>query len=77
MQIGMIVGVWILITFMIMIFRFLYAYILLTKNSDDWAEGMIRDIRSMMKLPIQYHYSIQNGEKIKLVDRGAEAVWEA
>ena len=56
--------------------RYLYGYVLLTKNSDDWARSIIHDIREMTLLPTKYHISIQNGEKIKLIDRGAEAVWE-
>jgi ABC-type multidrug transport system fused ATPase/permease subunit len=30
----------------------------------------------MMRLPVSYHISIQHAEKIKLLERGAEAVWE-
>ena len=61
---------------LIMSGRYLYGYMLLTKNSDDWAKSMIHYIREMTLLPTKYHISVQNGEKIKLIDRGAEAVWE-
>jgi ABC-type multidrug transport system fused ATPase/permease subunit len=37
---------------------------------------MIDDLRSMIQLPPQYHLTVQNGEKMKLLDRGSEAVWE-
>jgi ABC-type transport system involved in Fe-S cluster assembly fused permease/ATPase subunit len=30
----------------------------------------------MIRLPLHYHISEQNGEKMKLIDRGSEAVWE-
>jgi ATP-binding cassette, subfamily B, putative efflux pump len=56
--------------------RALYGTALLNRNSDDWANSMIHDIVEMIKLPLQYHLSEQNGEKIKLIDRGSEAVWE-
>lgn len=59
-----------------MSWRYFYGYVLLTKNSDDWAKSIMSDITKMIHLPTQYHISVQNGEKIKLIDRGAEAVWE-
>jgi ABC-type transport system involved in Fe-S cluster assembly fused permease/ATPase subunit len=37
---------------------------------------MIHDIMEMIRLPLHYHISEQNGEKMKLIDRGSEAVWE-
>jgi ABC-type bacteriocin/lantibiotic exporter with double-glycine peptidase domain len=67
---------WFIMSVCIMSGRYLYGYVLLTKNSDDWARSIIHDIREMTLLPTKYHISIQNGEKIKLIDRGAEAVWE-
>jgi ABC-type transport system involved in Fe-S cluster assembly fused permease/ATPase subunit len=30
----------------------------------------------MHSLPIEYHRSIQAGEKQKIIDRGAESIWE-
>jgi ABC-type multidrug transport system fused ATPase/permease subunit len=56
--------------------RYIYGFILLTKTSDDWAHAMIASIRDMTLLPTKYHISVQGGEKIKLIDRSSEAVWE-
>lgn len=61
---------------MIMVGRYLYGYLLLTKGQNDWASMMVSEVRTMMYLPTRYHISVQNGEKIKLIDRAAEAVWE-
>lgn len=61
---------------LIMFGRYFYGYILLTKGTEDWAKMIVTHVRDMTLLPTRYHISVQNGEKIKLIDRGAEAVWE-
>lgn len=33
-------------------------------------------MKMMIRLPIDYHISIQHGEKQKLLDRASEAVWD-
>jgi hypothetical protein len=30
----------------------------------------------MLRLPIDYHISLQHGEKQKIIDRASEAVWD-
>jgi ABC-type transport system involved in Fe-S cluster assembly fused permease/ATPase subunit len=30
----------------------------------------------MRQLPLEYHLTKQNSEKVKMIDRGADAVWE-
>jgi ABC-type multidrug transport system fused ATPase/permease subunit len=37
---------------------------------------MVKSIKMMMRLPIDYHISTQHGEKQKIIDRASEAVWE-
>jgi ABC-type multidrug transport system fused ATPase/permease subunit len=34
-------------------------------------------MQKMLLLPIEYHIGVQPGEKQKIIDRGAEAVWQA
>lgn len=75
-KILVLIGGWILTTLIIMLARATYGTLLLNKNSDDWANSVINDLSLIIQLPLQYHISEQNGEKMKLVDRGSEAVWE-
>jgi ABC-type multidrug transport system fused ATPase/permease subunit len=67
---------WIWASLMIMGSRFFYGYVLLNSNIADWSRCMIDDLRAMIHLPPQYHLTVQNGEKMKLLDRWSEAVWE-
>lgn len=75
-DIVLLIGGWLIVTLFIMLIRVVYGTLLLNKNSDDWASSMINDVLEMVRLPLQYHINEQNGEKMKLIDRGAEAVWE-
>lgn len=75
-DIVLLIGGWLIVTLFIMFIRIIYGTLLLNKNSDDWASSMINDVLEMVRLPLQYHINEQNGEKMKLIDRGAEAVWE-
>ena len=76
MSISLLIGAWLIVTLLIMGARALYGTALLNRNSNDWANSMIHDIMEMIRLPLHYHISEQNGEKMKLIDRGSEAVWE-
>lgn len=55
--------------------RYIYAMNLLNYIQDDWKYFLLRTMRKMQSLPIEYHYNIQAGEKQKIIDRASEAVW--
>jgi ABC-type transport system involved in Fe-S cluster assembly fused permease/ATPase subunit len=57
--------------------RYIYVNTLLNKTIDDWGKSLIISTSSMRQLPLEYHLTKQNSEKVKMIDRGAEAVWEA
>ena len=48
---------------------------LLQKAMKDWGDFLMKIMYKMQCLPIEYHRNIQAGEKQKIVDRSAEAVW--
>ena len=50
--------------------------ILLTETNKDWYDFTMKVMRMMLRLPIDYHISIDHGEKQKIIDRACEAVWE-
>jgi ABC-type transport system involved in Fe-S cluster assembly fused permease/ATPase subunit len=56
--------------------RYIYSNTLLNKTIDDWRQTLVNSSSSMRQLPLEYHLTKQNSEKVKMIDRGAEAVWE-
>ena len=55
--------------------RYAYGMRLLQKAMKDWGDFMMKIMYKMQCLPIEYHRNIQAGEKQKIVDRSAEAIW--
>jgi hypothetical protein len=49
---------------------------LLETVQKDWFAFLMRSMKMMLKLPIDYHISLQHGEKQKIIDRASEAVWD-
>lgn len=56
--------------------RYFYGMYLLETVQKDWFAFLIRSMKMMLRLPIDYHISLQHGEKQKTIDRASEAVWE-
>lgn len=67
---------WIIISILSMASRYLFAVTLLNTQQQDWNNFIIQVIRKMLLLPINYHISIQHGEKQKIIDRSSDALWE-
>jgi ABC-type multidrug transport system fused ATPase/permease subunit len=72
-----IVWVWLLVTIAAIGARFLFAMTLLNYQQTDWENFLLKSMKKMLLLPVDYHIGIQHGEKQKIIDRGAEAVWQA
>jgi len=51
--------------------------VLLAHQHKDWEGFLLKSMKKMLLLPVDYHIGIQHGEKQKIIDRGAEAVWQA
>jgi ABC-type multidrug transport system fused ATPase/permease subunit len=56
--------------------RYIYGLYLLTIVQKDWGNFLMRSMKMMLQLPIDYHISLQHGEKQKIIDRASEAVWD-
>lgn len=56
--------------------RFFYGMYLLEITQKDWFAFLMRSMKMMLRLPIDYHIGIQHGEKQKIIDRASEAVWD-
>jgi ABC-type multidrug transport system fused ATPase/permease subunit len=69
--------VWLFITIAAIGTRYLFAMILLKYQHADWNNFLIKSMKKMLLLPTEYHLGIQHGEKQKIIDRWAEAVWQA
>jgi ABC-type multidrug transport system fused ATPase/permease subunit len=67
---------WIIAIIGTIIMRYVYGMLLLEKTQDDWFNFLMRSMKMMLRLPINYHISIQHGEKQKIIDRASEAVWD-
>ena len=67
---------WLLVTLLIMWSRYVYVNVLLDRTIEDWKKWLIDTTSKIQWLPIEYHITKSNGEKIKMIDRWAEAVWE-
>jgi ABC-type multidrug transport system fused ATPase/permease subunit len=72
-----IVWVWLLVTIAAIWARFAFAIVLLKYQQIDWENFLLKSMKKMLLLPVDYHIGIQHGEKQKIIDRGAEAVWQA
>jgi ABC-type multidrug transport system fused ATPase/permease subunit len=68
--------IWLFVIIGTIAMRYLYGMVLLETVQKDWFAFLIRSMKMMLRLPIDYHISIQHGEKQKLIDRASEAVWE-
>lgn len=55
--------------------RYIYAMNLLNHIQEDWKNFLLKTMRKMQSLPIEYHHNIQAGEKQKIIDRASESVW--
>jgi hypothetical protein len=49
---------------------------LLTETNKDWYGFTKKAMVMLLRLPIDYHISIDHGEKQKIIDRASEAVWD-
>ncbi len=68
---------WIIITLTSILARYAFALTLLTYQHKDWQNFLLKSMQKMLLLPIDYHIGVQHGEKQKIIDRWAEAVWQA
>lgn len=75
-QIALLLFGWLVISILVMLSRYWYGIFLLDRAQTDWGQAGISRVRAMMGLPIPYHIRVQNGEKVKLLDRAIESVWE-
>ncbi|NRH20530.1 ABC transporter ATP-binding protein [Candidatus Gracilibacteria bacterium] len=76
-SIVIIIGIWLIITIAAIGARYLFGMVLLTHQHKDWEGFLLKSMKKMLLLPIDYHIGVQHGEKQKIIDRGAEAVWQA
>ncbi len=72
-----IICLWLLITIAAIWTRYLFAMTLLVHQHQDWQNFLLKSMQKMLLLPIDYHIGVQHGEKQKIIDRWAEAVWQA
>ena len=70
-----IIGIWLVFSLATIVTRYAYGMRLLQKAMKDWGDFMMKIMYKMQCLPIEYHRNIQAGEKQKIVDRSAEAIW--
>lgn len=68
---------WIVLSFASMGIRYIFAMTVLTYQHKDWEYFLMSSMQKMLYLPTDYHIGVQHGEKQKIIDRGAEAVWQA
>ena len=73
----MVILIWLTVTITSIGARYLFAMTLLTHQHNDWQAFALKAMKKMLLLPVSYHIGIQQGEKQKIIDRGAEAVWQA
>ena len=73
--IGMIF-LWLAIIIGTIVMRYFYGMYLLETVQNDWFAFLMRSMKMMLGLPIDYHISLQHGEKQKIIDRASEAVWD-
>ncbi len=71
-----IISIWILTIILTIWTRYLFAMTLLTETNKDWYGFTRKAMNMLLALPIDYHISIEHGEKYKIIDRASEAVWD-
>ncbi len=71
----LIIGFWTLVGILTIFSRYFYGMRLLQKAMKDWGDFLMHIMQKIQLLPIEYHRNIQSGEKQKIVDRSAEAIW--
>lgn len=74
-ELFLIIWLWATVGIFTIFARYHYGMRLLTMAMHDWGNFLMRIMSKMQLLPIEYHRNIQAGEKQKIVDRSAEAVW--
>lgn len=70
------IGSWISMILATIGMRYFYGMILLENTQRDWFNFLMKSMKVMLRLPIDYHISLQHGEKQKIIDRASEAVWD-
>ena len=71
-----IVFLWFIAIVGTIVIRYVYGMYLLNTVQKDWGKFLVRSMKMMLRLPIDYHVSLQHGEKQKIIDRASEAVWD-
>jgi ABC-type multidrug transport system fused ATPase/permease subunit len=74
-ELAMIIGIWLVVGISTIVTRYAYGMRLMSSAIRDWWDFLMRIMGQMQLLPIEYHRNIQPGEKQKIVDRSAEAIW--
>ena len=77
MSVIVIIGIWLSVTIAAIGTRYIFAMTLLGYQHQDWENFLLKSMKKMLLLPVEYHLEIQHGEKQKTIDRWAEAVWQA
>jgi ATP-binding cassette, subfamily B, bacterial len=75
-EIFTIIILWAIVSISAILTSYYYRIKLLDYTMIDWRNFLLHIMTKMQTLPIEYHRNIQAGEKQKIVDRSAEAVWE-
>lgn len=70
------IGIWFFAILWTIGMRYFYGIFLLETTQSDWFNFLMRSMKMMLQLPIDYHISLQHGEKQKIIDRASEAVWD-
>ncbi len=71
-----IIWLWLVAIVGTIVMRYFYGIYLLETVQKDWFAFLMRSMKMMLRLPIDYHISLQHGEKQKIIDRASEAVWD-
>jgi ABC-type multidrug transport system fused ATPase/permease subunit len=71
-----IISIWILSILLTIGTRYIFAMRLLTETNKDWYSFTRKTMKMLLALPIDYHISVEHGEKYKIIDRASEAVWD-
>ncbi len=76
MNLMVIIIIWVAVISATVWARYIFGMILLTYTQKDWFNFLMKSMKMMLRLPIDYHISLQHGEKQKMLDRASEAVWD-
>lgn len=71
------IWIWLGVTIAAIGARYMFWMVLLGHQHRDWENFLLKSMKKMLLLPVDYHIGVQQGEKQKIIDRGAEAVWQA